>query len=172
MISCSATYSTCELLTFRLLSPKNTRGARGHVQEMASAFSFCYPSVYWVQPPKWILSDPWFSWKQHDRWLSHQRSTRLRAASEPLAVWMTSSAAAVWLITLITCLPCMWFQSQACPCSSSARCVKTTPTRGGSHSDKQKNNLCWPQQAVESVTFLCWPGSLVWPPFNNHVCVL
>lgn len=84
-----------------------------------------------------ILSDPWCSWTLHDRWLSRQRSTQLRAATEPLAVWMTSSAAAVWLITLITCLPCMWFQSQACSCSSSARCVKTAPTGAKSHSNKQ-----------------------------------
>ncbi len=154
--------STC-CLTLRLLSPKNTRGARGPIEE--TAVSFCCPSLYWVQQSKWILSDPWCSWTQHDRWLSHQRLTQLRAASEPLAVWMTSSAAAVWLITLITCLPCMWFQSQACPCSSSARCVKTTPSAGRSHSDKQKNNRCRPQLAVKSLTSPCWPGSLVWPPF-------
>lgn len=35
----------------------------------------------------------------------------------------------------------MWFQSQTCSCSSSARCVKTAPTVSGSHTSKQEQRL-------------------------------
>lgn len=124
-----------------------------HTHRAGGLHQLSFTYMYWDRS----YLDPWCSWT-HDRWISRQHSARLRAASEPLAVWMTSCAAAVWLITLITCLPCMWFQSQACPCSSSARCVKTAPTGGGSHSNKQNNNLRQPQLTVKPP---CRQGSLV-----------
>lgn len=75
---------------------------------------------------------------------------------------VSSPADWVWPITLITCLPCMWFQSQACPCSSSARCVKTAPTVWGSHTSKQDNKFCRHQ----SLTRPYWPRGPSWKPPN------
>lgn len=77
--------------------------------------------------------------------------------------YMSNPADWVWPITLITCLPCMWFQSQACSCSSSTRCVKTTPTVWGSHPSKQDDNCCRPQ----SLTWPYWPRGPSWKPPNK-----
>lgn len=94
-------------------------------------------------------------WTERDRW----RSFRLQTQS-PASLWLFG-----WLAALLQCdrsLP-----SPAYPACDrrhrpvlvppSARCAKTDPAVGGSHSNKQNNNLRWPRRPVELAAASCCP---------------
>lgn len=93
------------------------------------------------------------SWTEYDRWLSCRMQTQL-----PVSLWLFG-----WLTAL---LQCDWsLPSPAYPACDpmhrpvlvplSARCAKTAPAVGGSHSNKQKNKLPWPPRPVELPTASC-----------------